>query len=384
MRISTKFVSILLAFICLLFSSTSALAVQFKGEESLNFAKGQKIEETMFIAGESITFDSDIIGDLYCAGQSIVITGNVKGDIICAGQSIKITGLVDGNVRIIAQQAEITGTINRNLNFLGQILTLDNQSSVKGDVLFGVQSISLLGAAGRDLAGAGDTVTISGSLLRNATVNVSSLNITDNATIKGDLDYYTEQSSTSSISANSVIGQIRRHDYVTEDAPIATERVDTFSPVGLFFKALLGALSFFIIASALIFFDKSRTEKIINLVQERPAVNALIGLAAFATFPIAFMILMITFIGMPLALVLLLVYTVSLITASVYTSIVIGWNILRLLNRMHPSPFLSALVGTLALGIVASIPVVGWLAALVAFFIGLGALTRSYLPEKTK
>lgn len=384
--IMNKFVrlfSLFFAFIFLLLISSPVQAVQFKSGTNLNLPKGENLDESLFISGEQIIIDSDITGDLFCAGQSITINGSIKGDVLCVVQDIKINGLVDGNVRVAGQTVEVSGTVNRNLNALAQTLTLKKLAAVKGDIFFGVQSVDLSGTAGRDLAGAGETVTVSGSLFRNATVNAANLNISDTARIRGDLDYYIEKDRAASISSQSVVGQVRRHDLVYEDKS-APEKSESLSPMSLLSKVIFGALAFFIIASVLIYFDKSRTEKVINRIQEKPVLSGFIGLAVFVTFPLVFILLIMTLLGIPLAFVTLFVYFVALIVASVYTSIVIGWNFLKLVNKKTPTPFLSALAGTFTLGLIASIPVLGWLIALIAFFTGLGALFTSFLPEKTK
>jgi len=377
------FLSFLAALVFLL-SSSPALAVQFRTGDNLIFSEGEKLDETYFIAGKQITFDSDLVGDLHCAGQSVIINGSIKGDILCVGQDIKINGSVDGNVRVAGQTVTVKGIIGRNLNVLSQMLTLDKGSSVKGDILFGVQTIDFSGNAGRDLAGAGESITISGSLFRNAMVSMNNLSISDTARIKGTLDYYIEKDSAASISSKSVTGEIRRHDYEIKNKPQKIEVVKEFSLITILATAIFGALAFFIVASALIYFDKTRTEMIINSIREKPFINMLIGLGVTAAFPFVFIILLSTLIGIPLAFLMLLVFITSMMISSVYSAIVIGWSVLKFFKHKTNNSFLFALIGVFVLGLIISVPLVGWLIGLGAYLSGLGALFVTFLPEKSK
>jgi cytoskeletal protein CcmA (bactofilin family) len=387
MKRITKIISVfLLGVVTFLVSTSPSLAFRFISQDTLVLPKDQKIDETILVAGNELTIDADVAGDLFCLGQNIVINGSVKGDVICAGQNIKINGVVDGDVRMAAQTIELTGSVSRNFEVAAQNLTLSKDSSVKGDILFGVQKVDLSGLMGRDLAGLGENISISGSLFRNALVSVNALNITDSAKIKGDLEYYMSQEGMSSIAAKSIVGQTKRHEIeISETSVPEKEQVKKASAFAAFTATLFGIISFFIIACVLIYFDKTRTENITKLIRSKPVIAPLVGLAVLVTFPVAFLLLLVSFVGMPLAFVLLLVYLISLIVASIYTSLVIGWYLLKTIKKEKaPHSIPSALVGCAALGIIIMIPVLGWLAGLVALLTGLGALFLSFLPEKDK
>lgn len=378
------FIFLFVAIITLSLFSGQAYAVQFKQANNLVLSQDNKIDETIFAAGNNVTIDSDINGDLFCGGQSVTINGSINGDIICAAQNLKINGKVNGNVRVAAQTVDINGTVARNLNVIAQSVTLAQKSSVKGDIIFGAQTIDLSGVGGRDLSGIGQSITITGSLLRNALINVNDLNITGKARIKGDLEYLISAQGTATIGANSVVGKVSKYQIPVKRAPIVEpHQIKPLPYSAILTTSLLGAIAFFIIACAFIYFDKERTERITNTIQEKPVVSFFVGLAVLVTFPFAFFLLLITFIGVPLAFIALFVYIAALIGASTYSSIVIGWNLLKLVKKTKkPSPTLSALVGTITLAVLITTPAIGWLFGILAMLAGLGSFFASYLPEK--
>ena len=160
--------------------------------------------------------------------------------------------------------------------------------------------------------------------------------------------------------------------------------VKEISLITVLATAIFGALAFFIVASALIYFDKTRTEIIINSIREKPFINMLIGLGVTAAFPFVFIILLSTLIGIPLAFLMLLVFITSMMISSVYSAIVIGWSVLKLFKHKTNNSFLFALIGVFVLGLIISVPLVGWLIGLGAYLSGLGALFVTFLPEKSK
>jgi cytoskeletal protein CcmA (bactofilin family) len=384
MKIFTKlFAWSLPAFLFVFLSISPASAVFFQSGDTLILPKDKKIDEAVFVSGSSLTINSDINGDLYCAGRDVVINGNVKGDIACVGQSLKVNGNVDGDIRAAAMTIEIAGQVTRNITVASQSLVLGPKSQVKGDIFFGVQNVSLGGSMGRDLLGAGETVNITGSLLRNATVTGTNLSVIETGKIGGNLDYYMEKTATASIDKKNIKGTVVRHDIETPTKPEMKKEMSKVTGMALVLKTIFGILSFAILGLALIYFDRKNTEKRIAQIINKPVVSGLIGFAVLITAPIAFIILMFTMVGMPLAFVALFVYIVALIVASLYPSAIYGKLVLeKLFKKTKTSLYWQMFLGVILFGLISSLPVIGWAFAFISFCMGLGAFLVSLSPEK--
>lgn len=367
-------------FIFLLVSPVSAIDIQ--SGEIITLPAGKTINEASLISGSTVTIDSDINGDLYCAGRDIIVNGDIKGDIACMAQTIKINGLVDGNIRAAAQTVEVNSVVYRNLTVVAQRLVLAPKSQIKGDIFFGVQNVELGGLMGRDLAGAGETINITGSLLRNATITGSNLSVIETGKIGGNLDYYIEKTATASIEEKNIKGTVVRHDIETPQRPTKEEMIKT-AQAASFSKTIYGILAFSLVGFVLMYFDKKNTEKRLLAITKKPFITGLIGLAVFIVYPIAFVILLATVIGIPLAFVSLLVYIIALITASLYSSMVYGNVIVeKLYKNTSLSPYWQMIIGVILLGLLVNIPVVGWMLSLASLCMGLGAYFVSFAPEK--
>lgn len=371
------------AFLFVFLSVTPAKAVNIQTGDNLTLPAGKIIDEAALVSGSTVTIDSDINGDLYCAGREVIINGDIKGDIACFAQTIKINGLVDGNIRVGAQTIEITGQVNRNLTVAAQTLTLAPKSNVKGDIFFGVQKVELGGLMGRDLAGAGETISITGSLLRNASVTGSTLSVIETGKIGGNLDYYMEKTATASIEKKNINGTVVRHDIETPQKPTREEVAKT-TKNALVSKSIFGILSFSLIGFVLLYFDKKNTQKRLTAITQKPFATGLIGLAVLIVYPVFFVILMVTVIGIPLAFISLMVYLIALITASLYASMIYGQFLVeRLYQKPDISPYWQMIIGVVLVGLLVNIPVVGWIISLISLCLGLGGYLLSFAPEKS-
>lgn len=385
MKYITRPAASMLSALAILFAfSYQAQAVYFNSGTSLLLPKGAPINESAFVAGQSLSIDSDVNGDLFCAGRDVIINGNIKGDVLCAGQNIIINGIVDGNVRTASQTLKIAGVVTRNISVVAQSLVLDRFSAVKGDIFFGGQQIDLGGSFGRDMAGAGEQITISGSLFRNATVTASKISLLETSKIGGDLDYYIEDTGVfTQATPKNVLGSVTKHLITREETQPAKQAVKDTTPTAMIIGKILSIVSFLLVAFLIIYFTPKRTSAIIEILKSHPYKSFFLGLTATIVAPIFLILMLITFVGMTSALVIFLVYVLSLIISSLYSSLLLGRIIsTKLKINKHRSMYLDALIGCVVVGVLVSIPVLGWLFGLCLFFAGLGAQLVSYLPNK--
>ncbi len=376
---SIKLFTILLGITTFLFSTTIASAAYFSSSEFLSLPKDKKIDESAFLSGQDLIIDSEINGDLFCAGKSVVINGNVKGDVICAAESIKINSIIDGNVRVAAKSVEINGTVTRNVLALSQSLVLANLSSVKGDLIFGVQSIDLRGRVGRDLAGAGENINITGSLLRNAKMTGSHITIIDPAKIGGNFEYFVDDNGVVLVDEKNVMGSIVKHEIDQKSSKEVSKKMSFLGHVS---GKIYWLLSTLVLGLVMIYFMKQQITDRVKHASAKPLIAGLVGFAFLLLTPVAVIILLFTIVGSPLAIILLLIYVLSLMTAIIYPTIFLGQWGLKVLKQKTSGLVWPLITGLVIAGLLSLIPVVGGIAGFIMFLLGLGAIFLSYLPQK--
>ena len=74
-------------------ASASALFVANENGTSV-VKKGQTVDGSAYLAGNTVLVEGTVKGDVYCAGNSVRVEGTVDGDVLCAGNTVTIGGTV--------------------------------------------------------------------------------------------------------------------------------------------------------------------------------------------------------------------------------------------------------------------------------------------------
>lgn len=371
---SILFVSVLLP--------TPSSAVYFQTSDNISLEKSKTINETVVLAGKNLTIDSTINGDLYCAGQTITINSTVNGDIICAGQTIEINGLVNGALRIAGQNISVDSVVNQNATMAGETVSLNKTSAFKKDLFVGGMVVNLSAPVSRDFTSAGKEINISSLINRNALLAVSRLNVAKTAKITGNLDYYydiNQEGNNFVVDKSQVLGSLNPHEvkYHRPQKPVVT-------PATTALPKVLSALSLALIGLAIIYFTRPQLLQIINRIKTKPFVSFLTGFAVLILTPILALMLLLTGVGAPLAIIIVLLYLIGLLSAYSYVSILLGQTVLHYVQagKSQTLPF-SLLVGILLTWVIFMIPIAGGLFGFVSICLSLGAFYYSFLPVKS-
>jgi hypothetical protein len=114
-----------------------------------------------------------------------------------------------------------------------------------------------------------------------------------------------------------------------------------------------------------------------------PGTSLALGAAVFVVVPILMLVLLITIIGAPLALALLAAYGLVLLAGYLVVAGMLGDRLLQATTRTAPTRaqhLLALAAAVVLLGLLAVVPVVGWLLTLVALMAGTGALVERLRP----
>lgn len=355
-----------------------ALGFSLKHGDNIALAKGDTNHGSMYVAGQNITIDGDVDGDLWCAGNTININGIVHGDVLCGGQTITINGTVDGNVRVAGQTVGINGAVAHNVSVATQAFTLGSNAKVAGEVALIGQTATISGPVGRDVYGALASLNLAAPVRGSVTAQVDDLTVSSNARVDGDLTY--TSSKTVNVDASKVGGKVTRH----EPPKHATE-----SPRATFLGWLTGAvywmLASLLVALVLIWLMPRLVRTVTGTMSRRPGASVGLGLVVMFAGPLAIIALLITIIGIPLAVLAGGLWLLALGVSGVFVGIAAGlWILGRTDWRdAHGSLVWAAVVGIPVTILVFAIPVLGGLLSLVAAWWALGGQAISLAESKS-
>ena len=118
----------------------------------------------------------------------------------------------------------------------------------------------------------------------------------------------------------------------------------------------------------------------VNSSIKNPTKDLLWGFIALVATPVVIVFLMLTIIGFPLAIILAMIYGISLYIAKVFVGIVLGTYIFGAIKGRENIAEISLLwimvVGVIVLWLISGIPVLGWFIHFIAVIWGLGLIVK--------
>jgi len=358
------------AAICLL-PLSAVKAANTQAGSSVYVAPSDIVSGNLYAAGQNVTIDGTISGDLIAAAQTITVNGQVEGDIIAVAQDITVNGNVGGNIRVAGNAVTINGTTARNINAFGNNIVLGGASHTGWDVYLAGMTTEIRGVIDGGLSGSVGQALIAGKIGKDVNLRLSkaspgsALTISPEAVIGGDINYTAKNTADISDQAK-VSGKI-------QETTIQTSTINWF--LLWLWSRIFAIFAAMVVGLVLVFISQKITIKILAKMTERPLKMLVPGLVImFITPPIA-LILALTLIGLPLALIIGAGWVIASYLAKILTAILIGQVLInRIFPKKEASLFWSLIIGVIICWILFAIPLVGWILSLIAVWFGLGGL----------
>lgn len=361
---------LLLSLSLVLFSTSAAWAQS--SDEISHLAADQTVERDYFAASGKVIIDGTVNGDVYVFGGDIEVNGKVNGDLIAAGGNISVRGEVTQDIRAAGGNLDISGKVGRNLSISGGSLKLGGNDPINGSVWVAGGSVSVRKPVQKDAHVASGSLYADSSITGTLDGYLGNFSAGKNLKIGGDLNYRAEQPVSLPPEA-SVSGKI---NFTPSPSEVTDQRFIGSLSRGAFYFSLYANLALFLIGWLLWYLLPKFSRSAVDNISKRTLMSALVGLITLATTPFLFIILLITVVGIPLALLLVLDVLITSFVAQIYAASWLG-QALTIKFGYDYTPPISLLIGLLVLFILSLIPVVNAIAGLLVLLIGLGALLKT-------
>ena len=363
---------IILAILLILFNFNSSFGTEFKAGENFLFLDTLIIDDDLIIAGGTIKSDATIKGDLISGSNRLVQNGIVVGSIIAGAKDLDILGQVNGSVRGFAQNINVNGNVNRNLLAFCYALDIKPEADIGGDVSAFCGELTLDGKVGKGLRGSIGTLTISGTVNGDVSVEADKITLMPTAKILGDFKYKSKKQA-----------KIESGAQVTGQTLWTKKEKEEEKPKGVFTAKCLITEILFLLALMItgivltLIFKK-------NAYQAKRAVTASFlkslgwGFVFMVCIPIAIIILIVTILGIPIAIISLFAYAVLIYIAKIPVATALGGMIIKAFGKQGESSLIpSMLLGLIVLTFLLNIPYLEWLIYFIVLFTGFGAILIS-------
>lgn len=275
------------------------------------------------LIGAAGTPGACISGNRDTFGKSVTVGADewVCGNVSVYGGSATVLGHVNGNVTVVGGSADIAGRVDGNVTAIGGSIHLRSSATIGGNV---------------DAVG--------GSITRSA-----------GATVNGNVEQ------------GLVGGDAAPHWFGVFDGA-------SFPWFHVLFWALAGLIVAVVFPTPL--------RRVRDVARREPAMSFAAGLAALFFGVLAALVLFITCLGIPIALLMVLALWLAWIVGTVALGYWIGEGLLRMGSTHDRSPVVAAVLGVTLLSLFEAIPCLGGVISFVAGFMGLGASALALLYSR--
>lgn len=334
----------------------------------------------VYSAGAEVRPAAAIEGDFFGVGARVMIDHSIKGDATVAGGSVSIRAAIGDDLRAAGGDLNIESSIGGELLASGGSITLTKAARVKGGAGLYAGTVIMDGHVEGLLTVGAEKVYLNGEVDGDARLRAGQIELGPNAKIKGGLSH-------------SKSAVLKRHDgatiggAVTADAEQArAKNHDDDSKHAAsggqsnWFGSVFTYLALFVCAAGLLLLIPGYFSRLSGMATDAPWASMGVGLATMLALPPAAVLLAITILGIPLAILVLAAYP-----ALVLLGYLVGVQYLarRLQRALRPALvssfanqtgyFALALIAMMALG---WIPILGTLANICIALMGVGAGVR--------
>ncbi len=331
--------------------SPAAQAAEIQTAEKFILNRGDIVSDNLIVGAGMVRINGQVEGDLIVAGGQVQISGLIAGDLIAAGGSIIIdeTASIGKNIRLAGGQIMVNSRTNGDIKAFGGEIQINGP--VDGNVVVTAGTFNL-------------NNIISGS----TRIEADEINLDSKASITGDFKYSSMNkpviAPTAKINGKTII-------LPRDEQTMHSRYTDSSFWIG----ELLGSIAYWIIGLIVIALIPRAVQKHVDNFTNRfwPALG--LGFVSLIAGIVGFVVLAITIIGLPLALmggaVLLMLLYVSKLLFAFYLIQTLGKVEF---SKDHNKWYVAGLLflSIVAINLIGLIPVLGGFFTAVIVLVGLG------------
>ena len=357
----------------------SAPAIELRKADDWVVPPNQTISNELWIVASSAKCQGVVERALFSEAQTMELTGQFHRDVWALADTFQFSGQADQALRVaVRRSAQIAGCVKGGLLTLGETVQIQKTAQIGEDaVLFG-QEVIFEGAVSNRLVAYGNKISLAGHIGGSARVIAEEITLMPGVVIEGDLVYTCEKELFAPDSAK-IKGKLihqAKPDFGFS-LPQLTPWQQLFLQFALFLAALFVGLPFVSLFPRF-------TTRAVALLHAQPNKCLLVGAITLALLPMLGVMSAVTWIGLPLGLLLMGAFLALLYLSKIMVAIPLAG---RLLSFRSPSSRPLAALPVLVLGLFilyvgVALPIVGFAVWLVIVFYGMGALVLALLSSE--
>lgn len=294
------------------------------------------------MGGVVVVGPNETVDGLQVFAGSVVVEGTVDGDLQVFAGDVSIDGTVNGDAQVFGGSVTLSGTVDGELEVAGGSIVLTRNAIVRGPVRLSGSSVTVEGTIDAPVALAGESVVIG-----------------DSAYINGDLTY-----DAGTFTNQGTVTGVVRHEELRGAPARATWTPRILLAVYWFLVSLL-------VGALLLRLFPGFADATVARAREEPVMNTVYGLAAVVAAPFALLLLILSIVGAPLAVLAAFLAVPVVVAATVYGAYVLGVVALERMER--EGRWRALLLGVAVWSFAGLVPAIGPALQLLLTLLALGA-----------
>jgi hypothetical protein len=356
---------------------TPSQAADVRRADRVDVGADETIDDNLIAIAKTVVIEGHITGDTVVVANTVTVNGTIDGNLVTIAKDVDIEGVVRGSVLSAGRHVHVVGLYGTQLYAAGRVVTLDTVD-LSGDAMLAGAKIGVSGNIGRDVYASGDHVQVDAVLQRDLIVDSDDVHVGQYAWIGRNLTADVRKTNDLVVESGASINGLTNIDLDT----IEDTRFDDFSFYAGKFLMLAAGLLFgvvaFVFAPNMFKAPRQQTEQ-----HRWPRVLGL-GIAALILIPVLAVIIAVTLVGIPVALVAIGGYALALYLGKLFIVAELGRRLLNLSGQKRADVVWSLLVGLLIVGVLVELPYVGGLLSFALAVLGLGTVINYMLEGRRR
>lgn len=372
-----KIILFILVVLSIFFYQKGMVFAQETGK-NIVISKETIIDHDYLAAGEIITISGTINGDVYVLAQNLTVDGTINGDILTACQTFNLLGTVTEDVRVASGDIFVNGLIGRNLSVVAGNLTLTPQAKIGGNLVFLGNYLDLQSVVANDVQLFARKATINSQIGGNLNARVEEISLEKGAAVSKNFSYQSAKKANISDEA-TIAGETSFRPVTEKTQPKFKDKIkyelklraDHLKKLNLYLE-IFGFLISLVLGLIFCFLFPKRYQGMAKQLSKSfwPALG--LGVLLLISFFVLFLFLLVSLIGIPIALFLVPSFIFFLYLSRTFTAYFVAQKIFSK-SIKDPNQKLLMLTGLMVYYVLRLIPVVRTITIFLFVALGLGA-----------
>ncbi|NOX51932.1 MAG: hypothetical protein GXP16_15560 [Gammaproteobacteria bacterium] len=353
---------------------TPANALEIRRDKDVvTINKSETINDTLFVAAETVLIEGVITGDLVAMGRRIDISGSVEGNVLTFAESVTLSGKVGGFALGAASSYDLHGaTVGGDLWAAGENVDIDDEARVGRNAIIATQTATVKGSVKKDLFAFAETVELSGVLGEDLEAFATRVKLLGDAHVGGNVRFRSGNEDRLHRAENVRIDG----DVEFLDMPEEFEDKSRYATVEFYLWQVARLIAAFLVGLAFVWFVPGYRSVSIGAGVEA-LKTAGVGFLIMVSVPIMAVLVAFTLVGLPLSFIAVAAWLLCLYLAKIVVGAVVG----RMLLSQSDSLAWTLLAGLSIVIVAVNLPFIGGIINVVLTIVGLGLIAQKTIAK---